>query len=64
MCYCTALAAEEKCTKQTLNILTIQTEKSPFPCDFFFFFYKHPKLALPDIPTKLQTMLFLKSNSI
>lgn len=38
MCYCTVFAAEEKCTKQTLNILTIQTEKSPFPCEVDFFF--------------------------
>lgn len=26
----TVFAAEEKCTKQTLNILPIQTEKAPF----------------------------------
>lgn len=43
MCYCTVFAAEEKCTKQTLNIPTTHTEKSPFARKVDFFIYKHPK---------------------
>lgn len=54
----TVVAAEEKCTKQTLNILPIQTEKSPFSVGS-----KHPKLALPGIPTWSQSMLFPKHQS-